>query len=773
MKRKLALLLALLLGLTACGEDRAEKTVYLPEEAAFTTGLDWVRDACLSGDFLYLLGTVRERVGQAGSRGRWTLYRVPIEGGAGEELPFESPFSGGNADDCYSPSLRSGRDGSVWVLDDTFYDNSDPVYLFRRLDRTGRELERFDFRKSEKPFLEQFGRSVWSLSDVAANADGSLFARGGNQAAMLDNEGNALYTLTLDRLEEEFPAYSDGFIALGGGGLGLLAKRKEEEGEDRLWLQTIDMEARDWGEAFLLPQRIRKVWPGDGDALFYCQDETSLYVWREGEAEPERILDWMDSRLDGDLVQDLAVLPDGRIAVVSERRYDGGNGTVLHLLSPADAAGLKPRKELVFGTISLSGEDRARINRFNSESGEYHITVEDYAVYQSDTGYIDWNASRTRMATMISAGAIPDILDMDGLPLRRFGSRGFLEDLWPWIDGDPELGREKLMTRPLEEASQDGRLYILGEAFGIHTLVGPADMVGDRMGWSYEDFLAVREAMPPEFVMLETGGADRTGMLQSLLWEEEDVFLDWEAGICRFDSEEFRELLEFCCQLPEEDSWRSDAGMLEGNAVAMRAHVFSFDGMFDGAAMYKGMCGGDMAYIGYPTASGRPGASFRLSQKLAMTTACREKEGAWSFLRTLLLPEEHTVNYESLTDKAVFYINKAAFRNMTEQAMTPAYAVDEEGNYRLSQDGGRIEKPKRSFSINHVRNPCEIYAVTEEDYEQWMALYEAASGLNDFDSALADIITETAGACFAGDKTLDETVELIQNRASLYISEQS
>ena len=458
---------------------------------------------------------------------------------------------------------------------------------------------------------------------------------------------------------------------------------------------------------------------------------------------------------------------------MSERRYDGGNGTVLHLLSPADAAGLKPRKELVFGTISLSGEDRARINRFNSESGEYHITVEDYAVYQSDTGYIDWNASRTRMATMISAGAIPDILDMDGLPLRRFGSRGFLEDLWPWIDGDPELGREKLMTRPLEEASQDGRLYILGEAFGIHTLVGPADMVGDRMGWSYEDFLAVREAMPPEFVMLETGGADRTGMLQSLLWEEEDVFLDWEAGICRFDSEEFRELLEFCCQLPEEDSWRSDAGMLEGNAVAMRAHVFSFDGMFDGAAMYKGMCGGDMAYIGYPTASGRPGASFRLSQKLAMTTACREKEGAWSFLRTLLLPEEHTVNYESLTDKAVFYINKAAFRNMTEQAMTPAYAVDEEGNYRLSQDGGRIEKPKRSFSINHVRNPCEIYAFTEEDYEQWMALYEAASGLNDFDSALADIITETAGACFAGDKTLDETVELIQNRASLYISEQS
>ena len=36
---------------------------------------------------------------------------------------------------------------------------------------------------------------------------------------------------------------------------------------------------------------------------------------------------------------------------------------------------------------------------------------------------------------------------------------------------------------------------------------------------------------------------------------------------------------------------------------------------------------------------------------------------------------------------------------------------------------------------------------------------------------LAPIVTEPAGAYFAGDKSLAETARLIQNRASLYVNE--
>ena len=40
------------------------------------------------------------------------------------------------------------------------------------------------------------------------------------------------------------------------------------------------------------------------------------------------------------------------------------------------------------------------------------------------------------------------------------------------------------------------------------------------------------------------------------------------------------------------------------------------------------------------------------------------------------------------------------------------------------------------------------------------------------DGTLVRLVRETCGPYFAGDKTLDETVALVQNRIGLYISEQ-
>ena len=54
-----------------------------------------------------------------------------------------------------------------------------------------------------------------------------------------------------------------------------------------------------------------------------------------------------------------------------------------------------------------------------------------------------------------------------------------------------------------------------------------------------------------------------------------------------------------------------------------------------------------------------------------------------------------------------------------------------------------------------------------------MALYNAIDSYVRRDPSLTAIITETAGAYFAGDKSLDETADLIQNRASLYVNEQT
>ena len=772
MKKGLFALLTLaLLALAACGErdGTGRELRYLPEDVSFTTELNRVESACISGDSLYLLGAVREPVGEGGHRDCWSLFRVPSEGGAGERVPFAPAFPKGNDDDLYRASLRAGADGTVWVLDDTVIDGYDPVYILRQLNGAGEELCRFDSRAGEGDLLSRMGPSVWSLDDLMADAAGRLFARSESQVAALDWEGNILYTLKADMEEDLYGIGTLRFVPLGDGRLGILTTRKGESGGREIWLQTIDAEARGWGEAYLLPVGVQRVWPGDGSALFYCQDSDTLYAWREGDTEARHVLDWMDSRMDGGDVGALAFWPDGRVGVLCYETHAPAEDVRYAVLSAVDASQVPPRKELTYGCIALSSGERALINRFNSGGGACYIAVEDYAVYAEDTGYIDWNASRTRMATKIAAGEIPDLLNLDGLPLRQFGSRGILEDLWPYIDNDPELRREDLMLRPLEAAAQDGKLYLISDAFGMETLVGRRSLVGDRTGWTYGDFLAAWEAMPPGGMV----GVTRTGMLQMLLRVNADAYLDWDAGTCRFDSEAFRAMLEFCRRLPEEetDEWIWTA-MFDGEALVMDVNMGSFDGIFGGVSLYKGLCGGDMTYIGYPTASGQVGSAFGLGHKLAMTAACEDKEGAWSFLRTLLLPRGREVDYEDAFDQAEFSINREDFQRMVEQAMTPVYAVDQQGNYRLDAEGNRIEEPKNGlgFAGNGYYH-CDFYATSQEDYDQLMALYEATEGLSDYDRGLADIISEIAGAYFAGDKTLDEAAALIQNRASLYMNE--
>ena len=66
----------------------------------------------------------------------------------------------------------------------------------------------------------------------------------------------------------------------------------------------------------------------------------------------------------------------------------------------------------------------------------------------------------------------------------------------------------------------------------------------------------------------------------------------------------------------------------------------------------------------------------------------------------------------------------------------------------------------------------DIYAMKQEEYDALMALYERCSSVYSSDQEIMDIIMEEAAAFFDGQKTAEETANLIQNRLSLYMAEQ-
>lgn len=80
-----------------------------------------------------------------------------------------------------------------------------------------------------------------------------------------------------------------------------------------------------------------------------------------------------------------------------------------------------------------------------------------------------------------------------------------------------------------------------------------------------------------------------------------------------------------------------------------------------------------------------------------------------------------------------------------------------------------LMRPWEPFTYGPPIYPMEL--LTEEDCQRYDALVNSTTQLYWPDDALADIVWDSIGPCFAGDKTMDETVDLINRRVRLYLNE--
>ena len=156
-----------------------------------------------------------------------------------------------------------------------------------------------------------------------------------------------------------------------------------------------------------------------------------------------------------------------------------------------------------------------------------------------------------------------------------------------------------------------------------------------------------------------------------------------------------------------------------------------------------------------------------------MTSDCKDKEAGWEFLRRLLLvqpeldpdpekdPDQAKLEISPNYFNTPFPVNRKGFEYLREKSMTPDY----------SEDGVEIPKFVNKGLIDFDADDISYYAVTQEQYDQIMQLYNDTNTIYWEDNDLWEIISEQAQAYFAGDKSLAETVKLIQSRAELYVNE--
>ena len=306
MKRllSLALALALLLTLAACGggenearndppkepqqdtqqDPQPQEQISAPEKLGFTLDMETVAECCVLGYSIYL--ACKESEDDAFV----SLWRVPLAGGRTEKLPdYQPPLSGQEAEDVdareFGSLLRSGTDGTLWFMErllETIIDQEDglrveEVYILRRLDENGKELERFTYNG----LPDQLNMPM--MRDFLVDGDGDVFVKADDAVALLDPAGEILFTLETN---------GDDLARLGDGRVGVAHSVPTQVGGDGPVLRIIDKETQGWEkESYQLAGLgFPRVYDGDAGTLFYYTANSELRLWRKNAEEDESLL---------------------------------------------------------------------------------------------------------------------------------------------------------------------------------------------------------------------------------------------------------------------------------------------------------------------------------------------------------------------------------------------------------------------------------------------------------------------------------------------------
>ena len=321
-----------------------------------------------------------------------------------------------------------------------------------------------------------------------------------------------------------------------------------------------------------------------------------------------------------------------------------------------------------------------------------------------------------------------------------------------------------------------------------------AAVAGERTGWTMEEMLDAFGGEMPEFYFARNDDLnliytmfhrfDRKAALYDLVNMNLSRFVNMETGECAFDSEDFKSLLRLAGSGEEVaetglglDNFyvQHDLGLSEYDAAVLssieQCRVFPWE---DKPLLYA-----------------------------------RTLEGPWDLLidDALFGGREPLTDYEQrLWDAEIIYNRGTSEYSDIELIVTRYYTYDAAdtldpgwsangfqkieilrrgiGKSPLAADyyvGGTDGNVYASFvgfpsasGAGSSFTTCQsmgISASSEAQMDRFWRLYESTEQITGRNDALLDIILEQADVYFAGDKSLEETVQLIKNRASLYVNE--
>lgn len=377
---------------------------------------------------------------------------------------------------------------------------------------------------------------------------------------------------------------------------------------------------------------------------------------------------------------------------------------------PVRKSGQAPVRVAAFdGTISQRLARTVKTVASHIPSYEYSIEV------------FNWD-HRERVMVEIATGTWDLVIFHDEIDT---GGRGF-EDLYPFLDADPELSRESFVPHLLESLEDYGELHQLWNCTGVCTFVSSRSLIPDPYGLTLNDCEIIvneNKDIPSVFFQMYDVEENQQRLLGMVARTSVASFVDKERASCSFDCDEFRELLLWCSRVPPyQDTENSNQKLLDSRTICSAADIEKLEPYFEGEPVITGFPNGDNGFHYFAL-----GYDYERSMAMAIPSAGKAKDGAWAFIREMLSESRQN----------------AVAGGSAPSVMPVLYDV-----------------------VKHRNESAE-----EKYRAMFFLMLENTYGVEHGDKELIDLIKTSCMPYLTGEKSLEDTIKIVQSRASIFVAE--
>lgn len=397
---------------------------------------------------------------------------------------------------------------------------------------------------------------------------------------------------------------------------------------------------------------------------------------------------------------------------------------------------IKPQETITVGIWGSDGELQHIITRFNRMNEQFRVEVIDYSERIKQTKE-EREAVIDMIARELISGRGPDILCTNTIGIKHIADQNVLIDLSQYVDNSKYLCKNDFYEELIQSATYDNKLIYLPYSFNIWTVIGKMSVLEDvNDAWISEDIIRLAKGYSQSIILESNQVAmdqAASAMFRLMYVLNEDMICEENSmneEIFEFSLNKAKEIYQtkFFTTSDLQEAYREDKILLKEIYLSSFMELPNLGREEFGDVTVKA--------VGYPNSGIKRGHIMRSEKGYGITVCCEKRDCAWKFLEYLMTAEPENLSYFSARSDCF----GKQMRKMIEYAKRD---MNEREIRALDQSVELLD--------TIVREAVGDYCITDDE--------------------ILSIMYEEVQPFYRGDKTAEETIKLIRNRVSLYISE--